>query len=93
MSQCLHITFLVKNKNFLQDVVQKKARQLGIEGVVQGLNAPESQVKMIACGTRDALDQLVDALHQGVGKNHISDMAIEPTLKERDFRGVFRVIE
>lgn len=94
MSQCLHITFIADNpKEFLHDTVQIEARTLGIEGIAQLKHETENGVKIIACGSKQALEDFVDVLHKGVAKEVIHGMAIEPTLKERDFRGVFRIIE
>ena len=93
MSQCLHITFTSqKNYSALQETILKKARSLGIEGFAQA-NTANNTVKVIACGAKNSLEKFVDFLHQESSKDALSDISIEPTLKERDFRGVFRVIE
>lgn len=93
MKQCLHITFkLNKPKTFLTSVVQKSARSLSIEGTAQLLPVAK-HVKVIACGLRDNVDEFLDTLHNEMARDSISELEIQPTLKERDFRGVFRVIE
>ncbi|MEX0939819.1 MAG: acylphosphatase [Candidatus Babeliales bacterium] len=94
MSQCLHITFsLEESKKFLQNIVQKKARLLGIEGTAQIVNGNGSSVRVLACGPKDVMEDFIEALHKEVAKETIKDIEIEPFLKEKDFRGVFRVIE
>ncbi len=94
MSQCLHITFMLSNsKKFLQGVVQKHAKTLGLEGTVQVINGEGKSVKVLACGPREAIDDFVDVLHNEASKESIKNIEIEPFIKERDFRGVFRVIE
>lgn len=94
MSQCLFITFsLVSSKDFLHDVIQKKARSLGIEGTVRIENDNGKFIKILACGSRDAMQELIDELHAQAAKDAITNIEIEPFIKEKDFRGVFRVIE
>lgn len=92
MSKCLYITFSMDvPKNYLQDSVQKKARSLEIEGTAQLIT--KESVRIIACGGVDALQDFVDFLHQEAAQRSIEGIEIEPTLKDKDFRGVFRVIE
>lgn len=92
MKKCVRITFQVPlKKDFLQDVVQKYARSFGLEGVAQA-QAPDS-VKIIAFGELDAIDNLVDVLHKEATRYSIQHIEIEPFLKDRDYRGIFRVIE
>jgi acylphosphatase len=94
MSQCLHITFLMEApKTFLHSVIQKKARALGIEGTVRVYSNGEKSITLIACGQKEAMDDFVDLLHKEAAKESIKDMEIEPFIKEKDFRGVFRIIE
>ena len=94
MSQCLHITFFLDGpKNFLHSVVQKQARTLGLEGTVQVVNGQGKSVKILACGGRESIDDFVDLLHKEAARDAIKDIEIEPFIKEKDFRGVFRVIE
>lgn len=92
MNQCLLITFfLKKSDNFLPSFVQENARSLGIEGTVQSIG--EHEIKIFACGKKESLDDFIDVLHTQAAHNTISDIEIEPLLKARDFRGVFRIIE
>lgn len=92
MNQCLNITFALRSpKDFLQSVVQKNAKSLGIEGVAQYISA--EQVRIVICGSRDAIDDFLDVLHKEVAKASIEEMHIEPFLKEKDYRGVFRILE
>lgn len=93
MSQCLHITFFLDGpKNFLH-TVQKHARSLGLEGIVQVMNGNGKSIKILACGKKDSIDDLVELLHKEAAKDTLKDIEIEPFIKEKDFRGVFRVIE
>lgn len=93
MHKCLKITFgTAIPEGFLHDFVQKNAKKLNLEGVVQIVPA-ENRIKVIVCGGKDAVDQFVDLLHKGSGKTLLDDIQIEPYLKDKDYRGVFRVIE
>jgi len=92
MKKCVKITFQVPlKKDFLQNVVQQNARLFGLEGVAQ-TQAPDA-VKIIAFGEIDAIDNLVDVLHKEATTYSIHNIEIEPFLKDRDYRGIFRVIE
>lgn len=94
MSQCLHITFFLDGpRNFLHNVIQKHARSLGLEGTVQIINGNGKSVKILACGDRESVDDFLELLHKEAAKDAIKDIEVEPFIKEKDFRGVFRVIE
>ena len=91
MKQCLKITFSLDSKsNFLQDVVRKIAFKLQIEGTAHVLT---DHIKIIACGSKENMDQFIDILHKGSHKIRPEDVEIEPFFKEKEYRGVFRVIE
>lgn len=94
MSRCLHITFSLDGpQKFLHNGIQKFARSLNLEGTVQVVNGNGRAVKLLVCGQRDAMDDFLDFLHKEAARDAIQNMEIEPFIKERDFRGVFRVIE
>lgn len=93
MKKCLKITFTGKwPKNFLHDFVQKHARKFDIEGTVQKVESL-GKIRIIACGMAGELDDFLDILHAGGSKISLEDIEIEPFLKDKDYRGVFRVIE
>ena len=93
MYKCLKITFSgFIPEGFLHNFVQKEAKKLNLEGVVQTLSG-ENRIKIIVCGGKDAVDDFVDVLHQGTARISPESIQIEPFLKDRDYRGVFRVIE
>ncbi len=92
MNQCLKISFLAdKPKDFLDAIIKKNARELGIEGTVQALN--EQAINIVACSSKEVLDEFLDILHKGSVDGVLQNMAIEPFLKNKDYRGVFRVLE
>ena len=93
MKKCIKITFEASiPKGFLQASVQKHAREFSIEGMAQ-IILSENQVRVIACGEKEAIDNFLDNLHKDFSKAHIADIEIEPFLRDKDYRGVFRIIE
>lgn len=76
---------------FLQKIVQKHARKLDLEGMVQ--QVVKDLVKIIVCGKKEQVDSFVDLLHKEISDTKFHDIEIEPFLKDKDYRGVFRVIE
>lgn len=78
-------------EGFLQEVVQKYARKFDLEGFAQ--LASKDNIKIIVCGDKEEVDKFVDLIQSDASKIHIHDIEIEPHLKDKDYRGVFRVIE
>ncbi len=94
MNKCLKITFRGDlPKDFLKSVVQKYAQKLSLEGTVQRVHADGAITRIIACGTKDAIDDFLDVLYEGATTTDLNEIEVEPFLKDRDYRGVFRVIE
>jgi len=92
MNQCLQITFFVGVvKGFLSKYVRTNATKLGLEGFAHLIT--DDQVKIVVCGHRDHIDEFVDALYTGTSKFKIDNIEMEPYLKDRDYRGIFRVVE
>ncbi len=92
MNRCMRITCAVADSEVgLHTFVQRYAKKFELEGVVQSLS--DTRVRVVVCGTQDAIEDFVDALHHGVVEHVVSALEIEPFLKDRDYRGVFRVIE
>lgn len=92
MNKCIKIILKTELKDgFLQNVIQKYARKYELEGVAERWSADE--VKIIVCGEKGAVDSFVDSIHKEAPKQHVYDIEIEPFLKDKDYRGVFRVIE
>jgi len=75
----------------LRDSIQAAARKLAIEGTVQ-LVEPNEMV-IIACGEKESIDDFLDAVHEGFGVYVPEDVLVEPFLKEKDYRGIFRILE
>jgi acylphosphatase len=92
MNKCLKITLQMDFKeNFLKDVIQKNARQYNLEGFCQVME--KKSLKIIVCGEKDNIDGFIDILHKETAKANVEDIEIEPFIKDKDYRGVFRVIE
>ncbi len=91
MKQCLKITVFGKVQNAgYREFAKKSADELEIEGTAQ--NMEDGTVVIFACGDSSSLDQFIDELYKGPKKAEIKNIEAEPFIKEKDFRGVFRVI-
>lgn len=93
MYKCLKITFSAVGlpKDFLHKVIQDNAKKLEIEGVAQLLM--DNLVKIIICGSMDQVDSFLDYLYKEIEEINPDDFQIEPFLKDKDYRGVFRILE
>lgn len=76
--------------DFLQEVVRKQATKCQLEGTAQ---VADNKINIIACGDKTNMDQFLDLLHKGTAKFKPDNVELEPFFKEKDYRGVFRVIE
>ena len=93
MNKCLRITFGGDAPDsFLTSFILKHARKLELEGTAQRVELG-SQVRVVVCGDRANIDLFLDLLHKGTSSFSPEDVEVEPFLKDRDYRGVFRVIE
>lgn len=93
MNQCLRITFEVPSdkKQSLRSLIQEEAKKCFLEGTVRIM--PNAQLKVVACGNKHKVDMFLDAVLKEIQKLRCDGLEIEPFLKDRDYRGVFRVIE
>ena len=91
MKQCLRITITgtVQGVGY-REFVKKNAEQCAVEGTIK--NSENGSVIICACGLSENLDKLIDNLYKGSSKSEIKDISIEPFMKDKDFRSVFRVI-
>ena len=91
MKQCVKITISGKVQGVgYRRHVQAEAEKLNIEGTVQ--NQDEGHVIIFACGPSENLDNFIDALYRGPKKAQVENVAVEPFVAQKDFRGVFRII-
>ena len=91
MKQCLKIIVEGKVQGVgYRELVHKKAEKYSIEGTIQ--NGNDGTVIIHACGLSEDLDKLIDDLYKGTAKSEVKNIAVEPFVKEKDFRNVFRII-
>lgn len=91
MIKCVRIlVFAQLSIETLQNYVQKPARSLKIEG---SAHKGENSTKIIACGEKEQVDQFVDIIHKDLAGYSEEPIEVEPFLKDRDYRGVFRIIQ
>lgn len=93
MNKCVRI--MIKgtvSEKFVEDVIKKQTRQLHLEGTAQVVEA-EDQIRIVVAGKKENVDAFIDSLHKGVGDDVPDAVSVEPLLKERDYRGVFRVLQ
>ncbi len=94
MNRCLRIIISAQfPEGFLQKYIQKNAKKHNLEGIAQLVDSKSSQVRIIVCGEGDALDKFVDLMHEDLARLVVEHVEIEPFLKDKDYREVFRVIE
>lgn len=93
MKKCVRIVFSANIPvNFLHISVKKFANELAIEGSARIIPANQ-KIELLACGRKSEIDSFVDILHRELSKANIYEMEVEPFIKLKDYRGVFRVIE
>lgn len=91
MNQCMRITFIIDGDHRkLHTFVQEQAKKYALEGMVQPLS--DTRVRVVACGLKESMEDFLDALHYGIAHGFMDALEVEPFLKDRDYRGVFRVI-
>ncbi len=94
MNKCLRIKMIAQfPADLLNKFIQKQAKKCGLEGTAQIVNAKKKEVKITICGSTDGLDQFIDAIYTGIKGFELEELEIEPFLKDKDYRQVFRVIE
>ena len=92
MNKCLKIILKMEVKEgLLQDFIQKNAKKYNIEGTAQAID--KETIKIISCGLNENIDDFVDSLYKGYKNQTPTIVEVEPFLKDRDYRGVFRLIE
>ncbi|MBY0109964.1 MAG: hypothetical protein K2X90_02530 [Candidatus Babeliaceae bacterium] len=91
MSRCIKMTFAVQrsNEKFLH-ALQKQALDCRLEGFV--LASTPDTIKIIACGVSADLDAFLDKVDEIIAKHGGQDVVIDPFLKDKDYRGVFRIM-
>lgn len=92
MKKCLKIMLMgTFPANFFIDIVQKNAKKLDLEGSAQMVGG--TTLRIVVCGSKESVDSLLDLLHKNLNDYGLCELEIEPFIKDKDYRGVFRVIE
>ena len=92
MNKCVRISvFTNLTDEFLKNSVQKHAQALKLEGFSQEVE--DGNFKIIVNGNKENVDKFIDLLHKDFIGLDIEDFEIEPYLKDKDYRGVFRIIK
>ena len=94
MNKSLRITLSASKipAQFLKKFIQKKALALELEGTAQ-LIKTDSVIRIFVSGLKDHVDSFIDFLHKSPGNVQLNSIEVEPFFKERDYRGVFRIVE
>lgn len=93
MNRCLRIIIIAQFSKDFPLAVLKAAKNLKLEGTIQLVDPNTQQIKIIACGSGESLDEFVDFLHEKTAKLEFVSFELEPFLKDKDYRSVFRIIE
>lgn len=92
MEKCLKIMFNVEvDRMVIQQIIQRCSKDIVVEGVAQLF--PEHPGKVIICGSVEDVDIFIDRMYEELAKSNVEEPVIEPFLKDRDYRGVFRIVE
>ncbi|MEX0599883.1 MAG: acylphosphatase [Rhodothermales bacterium] len=63
----------------------QQARRLGVDGWVR--NEPDGSVRVVAEGSKDALDELLDRLQEGPATARVDEVGIERSAGSGGFSG------
>ena len=92
MNKCVLITALGDLTNeALQNFLNKEAHNGSLEGTAYAEG--NERIKIVLFGSKDNLDQFVDNLYDNSAQLNLSDIEVEPFFKNKDFRGVFRILK
>ncbi len=91
MSRCIKMTFVVRRSSEqLFEDIQKYARSSDVEGFVMA--STPTTIKMIACGNSENLETFLDRVDDIIARQGGHDVEVDPFLKDKDYRGVFRIM-
>lgn len=92
MKKCLKITVMCGySEQFLRDFIQESARRLHLEGTLQATEP--KKILILVCGEKNNVDAFLDIVHEGFGDYIPQDIHVEPFFKDKDYRGIFRILE
>lgn len=82
---------MVQPKKKFLDLLAGEARALQLEGVAH-VQLPNT-IKIVIVGEKGDIDDFIDFLHREALAHRIESIEVEPFIKDRDYRGIFRIIE
>ena len=89
--RCVKVVFDVKTyQSVLLEKIQSEAHARALEGCLI-VHHPNT-IKIVVCGTGDAVELFVDFIYAVMAAYEGNQMAVDAFLKDKDYRGVFRVI-
>ena len=92
MKKCLRIVMTgTFPANAFITLAQKNAQKLHLEGSAQ-LVTPTT-LRIVICGPKESIESFLDLLHKDLNKHPLCELEVEPFIKDKDYRGVFRIIE
>lgn len=92
MAKCLEISISFQgNRIPFQEKIAKKAKECQLEGILEIKS--DSQLLVSVCGTVNEIDKFIDFLYEEQQDLSAVIIDIEPFIKEKDYRNVFRIIE
>ncbi len=92
MKKCIKIQFYTtKPQDFLKHVLPHGIKNFKVEGFAQALDV--KTVQIFICAEQEELDKVLDLIYENIDRYTLENIEVEPFLKDRDFRGVFRVVE
>lgn len=92
MKKCIKVQFYTKNpQEFLKQVIPPGIKNFRVEGVAQAIDL--KTVQIFICAEQEELDKFLDLIYENIDRYTLENIEVEPFLKDRDFRGVFRVVE
>ncbi len=90
MNKCIKITCTLKITKTFTETVQKQAQALSLEGLMQAVGT--DTIKIVACGSKENIEAFVDFFYKQDTAKKPLDVEVEPFVKDKDYRGVFRLI-
>ena len=91
MNRCLKMIITMdKWESSWNNDIQKQAKKFEIEGLMQLVG--DNQLRIVVCGKSEKLDDFIDYLYDFFLTINARVEELEPFIKERDYRGIFRII-
>lgn len=92
MDKCLKILFSAEvPRDVVQHMLHTCTKKVAVEGVAQMFS--ENNIRIIVCGSVENVDSFIDFMYQELVKSNVEEPVIEPFLKDKDYRGVFRIVQ